>query len=391
MALQDKYKGKSFAKVAEEINNTYKDRFDPISIRGLNSEMKSLEEAQEYVKQKQAIEANLEAEQQQQANPSQQQGQVNPIPPTAGNEGIGFQPTEQEETFKREASSDYNEKFADGGNMFAGGGALGLALQAAPLLIDGLQLATLKEEAPVERHTVNGDITSALSKFKPRESRFENIDFNNIERGITESSARFTQNNVNASRGNAGSFMANELANSANLSNAIGKARMGAQVEDRKTDQLNAAEKARVDRLNLRKNTTVAGLELNRAKFNSQVNTRADDTDAANRAAFESAKADLQSSMGTNIATIGKTLFDNARLSKLYGYDILGNYKNGSEEEKQKAINDTAEVAKVTPEEAAQILDQELEGFETGNVKSDFSKGGSMSSKLKKVRKKAKK
>jgi len=383
MALQEKYKGMSFAKIAEEINKTYKDRFDPISIRALNSEMKSLEEAQEYIKQKNEIQTNLEATRQQvqekqqqqfQSDIPQQQDNFQAAPPTAGNEGVGFQPTEQQDTFNRAASSTYNEKFADGGNMFGnGGGILGLGLQAAPLLIDGLQLGQLERAAPTPRRTINADITGALSKFKPRETNFKNIDINNIERGMIESSARFAQNNINASRGNAGSFVANQLANSANLASSIGQARMAAQVEDRKTAQLNASEKARGDALNLRKNTSIARLDLNKARINSQINTRADDADAANLAAFESARADLQSSIGNNLGTIGKTIFDNARISKLYGYDILGNYKNGTPEQKSKSISTMMELSGVSEEEAIAILEQQAKEDKEVNLR-DFSK-----------------
>ena len=47
-------KGKTFAEISKQIHETYKDRFDPISMRGFKAEMKNLREAQEKVKMKNA-------------------------------------------------------------------------------------------------------------------------------------------------------------------------------------------------------------------------------------------------------------------------------------------------------------------------------------------------
>ena len=77
MALPSKYKGKTFADVANEINAKYQDRYDPISLNGLNSEMGQLKEAQEQERMMQEQAQGM-------------QGQQSPEVMT--NNGMGFNP-----------------------------------------------------------------------------------------------------------------------------------------------------------------------------------------------------------------------------------------------------------------------------------------------------------
>ena len=374
MAIPNKYKGKSFAEVAKNLQATYKDRHDPISLRGLNKDMSDLQEYQDYTKQK------LELEQQTQAmldNPQGMQQQEQPAQPQMQapqmqrNSPQVNLPQEQQGTFQREASSDYNNKFDRGGpmdkiqglgsnfglsdqismvdpsqvqgvnmsqnersqnNIFGNMnmGAIGLGLQAAPILGNIAQLASLKR-APVEQaRTIDtSGLTSAIDNFKPRENRFDKVDLNQIERGINEASGRFTQNNINASNGNAGAFASNELANQSNLYRAVGDARLKGQAQDQQTAQLNAADRARVDSMNLQKATASSSIGAQGEMFNAKMEAQNDMNNLQNTAAFEGQRANLWGDMFSNIAGIGTSMFNADRSQTMTGYGILGGFKGG--------------------------------------------------------------
>jgi hypothetical protein len=151
--LTDKYKGKAFGEIAKDIQAKYKDRFDPISKKGLMSEMSALKEQQEYQK------ANTEAKEmldqvlqqqkmaqlhammgqdpmqqnmgmQQDASMQPQMGMEQPQQmeqPPVSNMGISPEMPQQDMgNFQRAASQSYNEQFAYGGTMdyYGGGGIL---------------------------------------------------------------------------------------------------------------------------------------------------------------------------------------------------------------------------------------------------------------------------
>jgi hypothetical protein len=113
--LSDKYKGKPFGQIAKEIQSKYQDRFDPISKRGLMSEMSALKDQQEFQKAKmeaqQMLQQAMTAPQQMQ----QPQGQMQ-APIMASNQGVAPQmPIEQ--PMGHSASQSYNEQFAYGGSI----------------------------------------------------------------------------------------------------------------------------------------------------------------------------------------------------------------------------------------------------------------------------------
>lgn len=139
--LADKYKGKTFGEISKDIESKYKDRFDPISKRGMMAEMETLREQQEYVKEKQAIREQMEQQIAQakmmQENPEmaqqmameqemQQQQMQQMQQPEMGmtsNEGVGINPMEQPD-LGHSASQSYNQQFGYGGQMNYFGGGL---------------------------------------------------------------------------------------------------------------------------------------------------------------------------------------------------------------------------------------------------------------------------
>jgi hypothetical protein len=343
MALSEKYKGKTFAEVATEINNKYKNRYDPISLNGLNSEMGNLRESQDQAKAQQ--------EQQQQ---SQSQG----MPQVATNNGMSFNPQEQmgagqpQQTFNNAQSQQYNEKFGYGGE-------LGMAMQLAPAVAGAYQLANLERSAPVDRHTINtNQFLSQLQANKPRQTRFDEVDFNEVDRAATEGAARFTQSNINASSGNAGAFMANELANNQGLTRTLSGARLQAQQQNQQTAQLNAQEQARIDQFGLEQNAQAAQLGLRGAMFNSQVKSQADELDASNLAGYNNTKMGLSADIAGSVGDAGYTLFTASNLSKQYGYDIFNKYGKGTKKEKADVVKDFATKSSLTEKRAAEILEE---------------------------------
>jgi hypothetical protein len=121
--LSDKYKGKPFGQIAKEIQSKYQDRFDPISKRGLMSEMSALKDQQEFQKAKmeaqQMLQQAMTAPQQMQ---QPQMGMQMQAPMMASNQGVAPQMI-QEQPVGHSASQSYNEQFGYGGTMdyFDGG------------------------------------------------------------------------------------------------------------------------------------------------------------------------------------------------------------------------------------------------------------------------------
>ena len=382
MAIPDKYKGKSFAEIAKEIQKQYKDRNDPISIRGLNKSMQELKASQDY--QKAMMEQQEQMQKEQAAMQMQQQTQAvlqdNAVATGRANSPAFNPETEPSTTFNRQASSDYNGKFVYGGNInkFAFGDRMqnrgitpfdevaglqmpdtlgqvnvptseqfsaasnlpgsntsrnqmigGLAMQGVPLVGNLIQAFNTKAAAPMQARTVDTRaLTSSINNFTPRESRFDKVDMNDVERGMNEASGRFTQNNINASNGNAGAFAANELANQNNLYKSIGSARMQAQQMDQQTDQLNAAEKARVDQMKYGQIRDAANINTQVSQFNAQSQSRNDIINEQNRGVAQSAKSDFLNTALQGVASIGTTLMGAGQLGEGTGYNILGNYLN---------------------------------------------------------------
>lgn len=152
--LADKYKGKTFGEISKDIESKYKDRFDPISKRGMMAEMETLREQQEYVKEKQAIREQIQQQiaqakmmqenpemaqqmameqemQQQQMQQQQMQQMQQPEMGMTSNEGVGINPMEQPD-LGHSASQSYNQQFGYGGQMNYSGGGPFKSITTAP-------------------------------------------------------------------------------------------------------------------------------------------------------------------------------------------------------------------------------------------------------------------
>ena len=286
-----KYRNKSFAEVSKEIEAQYSERYDPISQRGLEADMTQLRDKQEELKAQEEMEASLF---------------------TSNNMGASPQvPQQQTGTFNREASQSYNQKFQFGGMRDP--------LSYAPALGGVLALLTNKRADPIERNFIDEEIATRVA---PRQTQFSNVDMSGIERGIQQQARGFTGQNINVSGGNAGAFIANELANQGNIMNAISQARMGQQQSDQRTQAMNAQEQARIDQFR----QSQAGQEAQIQGQNARLALQYEDIDAREEGAFKTNRNNaFQSILGT-LGSIGKENTQNNMILQGLGYDSMGNY-----------------------------------------------------------------
>jgi hypothetical protein len=168
----------------------------------------------------------------------------------------------------------------------------------------------------------------------PRQTQFQNIDMSQIERGIQNQARNFTGSNINVSGGNAGQFLSNELANQSNIMNAIGQARMQAQMQDRQIDGMNAQEQARIDQFNQSQQMQKADLQ----RFNIGMGLQMADLDARNEGAFLSNRAANIMGLGTNIGNIGREEDMMKMIANTMGYDSFGQYVANLRPEDRKKV-----------------------------------------------------
>jgi len=390
--LSDKFRGKPFGEISKEIESKYKDRFDPISKRGLMAEMSSLKEEQEFQRAKQETRQQLEQQLQQvqQMEQMQQQGQMpgqmdqqqmNPMAPEiqASNMGVAPQMPEQDMgNFQHAASQTYNQQFAYGGQMQypfggefdpinrpplpqtpltvpnidgirkgveasfkqgttnvpgSGGGNTGFGgeninlLRYAPLAANLFGILSARRapstQSTLGRMGMRTQVDESLaSGVTPRQTQFGNVDMSQIERGITDQARSFTGANVNMSGGQSGQFMANELANQANVMNAISQARMGAQQQDRQTQAMNAQEQARIDAFRQQQGMQRAGIQGQNIGLGMQMA----DLDVRNEGAFVSNRMSGIQALGQNIGNIGKQSDQMKMVANALGYNSFGEY-----------------------------------------------------------------
>lgn len=191
-------------------------------------------------------------------------------------------------------------------------------LRYAPVLTNALNLFGNKPEvqqAPVNRASA-------------QQSRFDRVDTSALERAITERGRAFTETNRGVSGGNAAGFLSNELASQLNQLRATGDARLQAEAQNRETDQLNAAEQARVDSFNANIQS-----ENNRMKFAT------DDINARNRAASENLKRMSLAQIGTDLGNIGREAYNRNQVASGTGYGTRPDgttYKIGGDDDPNK-------------------------------------------------------
>jgi hypothetical protein len=415
--LTDKYKGKAFGEIAKDIQAKYKDRFDPISKKGLMSEMSALKEQQEYQKAKMEAKEMLDQVLQQQKM-AQQQAMMGQDPmqqnmgmqpqigmeqpqqmgqPPVSNMGISPEMPQQDMgNFQRAASQSYNEQFAYGGTMnYDDGGFMGqnnntnfgqpspeinLAnygnarfaapsfsqtptkfsfapqaqspqqqlsqnqgvnpLRYAPLASNLYNIISARKAKPIEddlrRMGYDTSIDDTLAtRVNPRQTQFSNVDMSQIERGITDQARGFTGANLNASGGNSGQFMANELANQGNVMNAIANARMQAQMQNQQVKAMNAQEQARIDQFRQGQYGQLAGIQGQ----NINIGTQLADLNARNLGAFNTNRSAQIAGLASNIGNIGKEEDQMDMIANTLGYNSFGEY-----------------VANMTPEERIRLF-----------------------------------
>lgn len=203
-------------------------------------------------------------------------------------------------------------------------------LRYAPLLGNVLGLLTAKKpESNKAKMEAMGYQTkldeNLLSKVTPRQTQFGNVDVSQLERGITNAGRGFTLNNLNASGGNAGAFLSNELANQGNIMNAIANARMQAQQQDRQTQAMNAQEQARIDQF---LQAQQAGRQQAQ-QANIGIGMQLADLDARDLGAFNTNKAAQMAGLFTNLGNIGKESDQMKMISNALGYNSFGQFTQG--------------------------------------------------------------
>jgi hypothetical protein len=394
--LSDKYKGLSFGQIAKAIEKKYEDRFDPISTRGKMAEMGTLRDEQEYVKQKQQIQENLKqvlAQAQQLQIPQQVDPTQMSNPMVASNEGVAPQMLPPQD-MGHSASQSYNQQFGYGGTMdYADGGLLDFGMKrfgnptfestpttfsfspqqnpvasTVPLAqYQGVQPGDLRVDATSEQinplryapllaniyniaatrkpkstaSTLQGmgirtQVDESLAnQVQPRQTQFNNIDFSNLERGITNQARAFTGTNMNVSGGNAGQFVANELANQGNVMNAIAQARLAQQQGNQQVSQLNAQEQARIDQFQLAQ----SGQQQQVQAQNIGIGMQLADLDARNQGAATSNRLANIAGLATNLGNIGREEDQMKMIANALGYSSFGTFMESmSPEEREKAL-----------------------------------------------------
>jgi len=212
-------------------------------------------------------------------------------------------------------------------------------LRYAPLLSNALNLITAKKpisnKAAMETMGYRTSVDENLAgQVTPRQTQFNNVDVSQLERGINNAGRGFTQNNTNISGGNAGMFMSNELANQGNIMNSIANARMQASQMDRQTQQLNAAEQARIDQFLQAQNSQRQGAQ----QANIGIGMQLADLDARDLGAFNNNKAAQMAGLFTNLGTIGKESDQMKMIANALGYNSFGDYMKTLTKEQQQGI-----------------------------------------------------
>jgi hypothetical protein len=371
--LSDKYKGRPFGEIAKDIQSKYQDRYDPISKRGLMSEMEALKEQQEFQKAKIQAREQLAQALTQSQNPQQsQQGIGDPMqmqqgqqPMMGSNEGVAPEMMQQDPNMGHPASESYNQQFGYGGTMdyFDGGmfdtvtigqssgqesqigggprqGESNNPLRYAPLAANLFGILSARKapstQSEMARMGYKTSIDETLgSQVSPRQTLFGNVDVSQLERGITNQARGFTGANLNASGGSGGQFIANELGNQSNVMNAIANARMQAQGQDRQTQAMNAQEQARIDQFMQGQ----AGQRQQAQAQNIGIGMQMADLDARNLGAFNSNRGAQIAGLATNLGNIGKEEDQMKMIANALGYTSFGNFFEGlSAEDKAKFL-----------------------------------------------------
>ena len=341
---------KSFADISKHIESKYKDRYDVISMNGLKTEMQRLRDMQETMKAEQ-----VQVSQQQTTEQFFNGGFMNDrgtkstaqpplfnmlgsVPATSDISGMRptasmerkpdfslnanvdpFSPKSMDDRVygvpasKESSTPDTQEQYGRDPLMYAS--ALG---PLAALMMN-------KKTPKIDRSGANRFVStgkSGVGNANPRQTEFQEVSMSPIERALSERARGFSGANAQVSGGNAGSFMANELANQVNVLGAQGQASLGQQQMNTQIAGMNAGEQGRIDQFKSQNLARTQQAE----QINASLALQYDDIDDRNEGAFRTNQSNAVQGIFQNLGTIGKENTQNNIILKALGYDEMGNY-----------------------------------------------------------------
>lgn len=344
---------KTFADLSKDIQKKYKDRYDTISVKGLMTEMERLREMQEGIKSSMQDTAVQEATEQffngglfnkkgiivnnnpplfnflGSAEGGRNSSMIIPDVPNrvapsfnvnANIEAWGNDSKKMNErTYSASSLNNTNDISAQeesyGRDPLMYASALG---PIAALLMN-------KKTDPIDRSAAGRFVstgTAGVGTASPRQTEFKEMSMSPLERALMEQSRGFTGMNAQVSGGNAGMFLANELANQSNLMGARSNAALAQQQANMQVAGMNAQEQARIDQMKMQDQQMRQRAE----QVNAQLALQYDEIDAMNEGAFRTNQANAVQSIFQNLGTIGKENTQGNIILKALGYDEMGNY-----------------------------------------------------------------
>lgn len=344
-------KEKTFADISKDIKKKYDDRYDPISLNGLKTEMKRLRDMQEQLKEKEQLQQDQEmyawgglfdtittAPDSGKSSPAWVDFSINQADPVdmsdfdkqldqnqlfidkqrnqnvsnfLQNDPVITNNKQSTETFRKEDTSSITRD------------PLMYALTLGPLAA----LLMNKRTDPIDRSEAGrfvstGKGEAGVGTSNPRQTQFDEVSMSPIERALTERSRGFSGANVQASGGNAGQFLANELANQVNVLNSQGQASLGQQQMNTQIAGMNAQEQARIDQIKMQDKARQQQAE----NINAQLALQYDQIDDMNEGAFLTKRSNAVQAIFQNLGNIGKENTRDNIILKALGYDEMGNY-----------------------------------------------------------------
>jgi hypothetical protein len=196
--------------------------------------------------------------------------------------------------------------------VMAGGGIIS-PLMYAPLATEALNLGI---------GLMNKPETKDLDMFKNNsEVSYNPVDFSQVKRDISSTFGGYKEALPNATRGNAGSY----LANLQGLASGQNKAVAGASLQ---ADQYNTQNKMNSEQANAQIEAQNQGNRMQVANMND-----------ADRAAFTNSIMNTVGNLGTQVGNVGRQVTNANIANKLTSYGINGMYKFAQDFENAKKLN----------------------------------------------------
>lgn len=328
---------KTFADISKDIQKKYKDRYDPISLKGLTSEMERLRDLQEEVKTQMEPKISPEEATQQFFNggpfdkitigrnsgySSFPEFTLPNIKPDFGiNANIkpfGTDPTKMNERTYGVSPTDNPEVVPTG---TYGRDPLMYASALGPLAA----LMMNKKTDPIDRGAAGRFVSTGAAGVGDgtgRQTEFKDVSMSPIERALAEQGRGFSGMNAQVSGGNAGQFLSNELANQVNILGQQGQAKLGQQQMNTQIAGMNAQEQARIDQIKMQNQAR----NMQAEQVNAGLALQYDEIDAMNEGAYRTNQSNAVQGIFQNLGTIGKENTQGNIILKALGYDEMGNY-----------------------------------------------------------------